>query len=114
MSSLAQCPSIIMSRSATRGGGNRAIAPPKNFHKRMYLYGAATGYIILPPPKISVGCGPDHVDCHIHQRNHLNIFFHSYISIENKINVTQSFTGHFWEIFSLHSFLKNFSRMKRW
>jgi len=31
---------------------------PRNFHKRMYLLGAATSYIILPPPKISVGCGP--------------------------------------------------------
>ena len=31
--------------------------PPQNFHKHMYLYCAATSYIILPPPKISVGCG---------------------------------------------------------
>jgi len=40
-------------------GGNRATAPPRNFHKRMYFLGAATSYIILPPPKISVGCGLD-------------------------------------------------------
>jgi len=31
-------------------GGNRAIAP-RNFHKRMYLLGAATSYIILTPPR---------------------------------------------------------------
>ena len=31
---------------------------PQNFHKLMYLLGAATSYIISPPPKISVGCGP--------------------------------------------------------
>jgi len=31
---------------------------PLNFHKRMYLLGAATSYIILASPKISVGCGP--------------------------------------------------------
>jgi len=40
-------------------GGNRAIAPPQNFRKRMNLLVTATSYIILPPPKISVGCGPD-------------------------------------------------------
>jgi len=39
-------------------GGNRPVTP-RNFHKRMYLYGAATSYIILPFPKRSVGCGPE-------------------------------------------------------
>jgi len=38
-------------------GDNRAIAPLK-FLKSMYLLGTATSYIILLPPKISVGCGP--------------------------------------------------------
>ena len=28
--------------------GNRAIAPPQKFHKRMYLSGTATSYIISP------------------------------------------------------------------
>jgi len=46
--------------------GNRAIAPPRNFHKRMYMLGA-TSYIILPPKKISVGCGPVRVGVQ-HQR----------------------------------------------
>jgi len=27
------------------------LPPPRNFHKRMYLLGAATSYIILPPPR---------------------------------------------------------------
>ena len=40
------------------GGGQSGNFPPRNFHKRMYLLGAATSYFILPPPpKISVGCG---------------------------------------------------------
>jgi len=34
--------------ATTRG---RAIAPPRNFHKRMYLYRAATTYIILTSRK---------------------------------------------------------------
>jgi len=38
-------------------GGNRAISL-RNFHKPVYLLGAATSHIILTPPKISVGCGP--------------------------------------------------------
>jgi len=38
------------------------LPPPQNyFHKRMYLLGAATSYIILPSAKISVGCGPDEI-----------------------------------------------------
>jgi len=39
-------------------GGNRAIAPQK-FWKTycMCLLGTAIGYIILPPPKTSAGCG---------------------------------------------------------
>jgi len=47
-------------RLATRGGAIGQLPPPsRNFHKPMYLLGAATSYIILPPPKISVGCDPD-------------------------------------------------------
>jgi len=44
----------IVGRPATRGGSNRAIAPPRNFHKRPYLLGAARSYIILPPLKYQV------------------------------------------------------------
>jgi len=42
--------SLVLSRAATRGGqsGN---CPPRNYHKRMYLLGAATSYISLPPPE---------------------------------------------------------------
>ena len=34
--------------------GNRAIAPPQKFHKRMYLSGAATSYIISPHENTSL------------------------------------------------------------
>jgi len=34
-------------------GGNRAIAPSRNFHKRMHLLGAARSYIILTPENVS-------------------------------------------------------------
>ena len=39
-------------------GGSIGQLAPRNFHKRMYLYGAAASYIISHLPKISVGCGP--------------------------------------------------------
>jgi len=42
---------MFRNRPATRGGGNREIASLRNFHKRMYLLGAATSYIILPNPR---------------------------------------------------------------
>jgi len=44
----------ILNRPATRGGGKRPTALPRNFHRHMYLLGAATSYIILSPPKIRI------------------------------------------------------------
>jgi len=43
---------IAITRPATRGGDNRAIDPPRNFHKRVYLLGAARTYIVPPPENI--------------------------------------------------------------
>ena len=44
-------------RSATSGEAVGQFSP-EIFTNVLYLLGAATSYIILPPPKISVGCGP--------------------------------------------------------
>jgi len=45
-------------RQARNQRGAIGQLPPWNFWKRMYLVGASTSYIILLPPKISLGCGP--------------------------------------------------------
>ena len=46
-------------RPATRGGINRAIATSENFKNVYICYIQQQVYSILPPPKRSVGCGPD-------------------------------------------------------
>jgi len=56
---------------------------PRNFHKSMYLYGAATSYIILPPKKYqlvaALGCRTcvDRVITVV--TNHLRKMFRSHI-----------------------------------
>jgi len=57
-----------------------------------------------------------HVDCQIHQRNHLNPFFQL---VPFQLKVDQRYPIFHWscnfrEIFSVVSLLNNFSRMKRW
>ena len=57
-----------------------------------------------------------HVDCQIHQRNHLNLFF-QLVSFQLKVDQRYPifhWSWNFWEMFSLISFVKNFFRMKRW
>jgi len=115
---------IIITRPATRAGqsGN---CPPRNFHKRMYLLGAATSYIILPEniswlrPWSSL------------QRNLILRLSRRLSNSSTKssksvfqlvpfnlkyINVTQSSTGNGISGKDFHEFhfLKNFSRMKHW
>ena len=50
-----RCTAAVQARTR---GGQSGNCPSRYFQKRMYLLGAATSYIIPPPPKISVGCGP--------------------------------------------------------
>jgi len=57
-----------------------------------------------------------HVDCQIHQRNHLNLLF-QLVPFQMKADQRYPifhWSWNFWEIFSVILFLKNFSRMKRW
>jgi len=56
-----------------------------------------------------------HVDWEVHQRNHLNLFFSSYLSTESRsvtsnLSLIMEFLGNVFTIF----IFKNFSRMKRW
>jgi len=43
--------SLLSTRPATREGQSGNCPPPRNFHKRMYLLGGATSYIIMSPRK---------------------------------------------------------------
>jgi len=49
---------LSLEQGRNQRGAIGQFPPFRNFHKCMYLLGTATSYIILPPPKISVGCGP--------------------------------------------------------
>ena len=55
------------------------------------------------------------VDCQIHQRNHKSIFSRRTFSLKlNQYYPIFHRLWSFWEMFSLISYLKFFSRMKRW
>jgi len=43
--------SIILRQAPNEMGAIGQLTPPRNFYKRMYLYGAAPSYITLPPKK---------------------------------------------------------------